>query len=306
MGLESNLLEGEDYGGPPATPDPNPADSFSYASAPPPEYEDVVYGWSKRALDLELDLPPPPADERDNFEMTRRAKRIFILSFVCLLIDLGILIGGHFNGRSFGIFSIANILAAFVFAVGCINFFKHEHQYRVKIAQAFFFSLLLIGIIGVLLGFYYCTLVPDKVINFCDQHDCKPTTGLKVLGVTCTLFFLLVWAVFFSVFARSTFFYIAAAERSRLLVAPNPNSEVSHWVHKCAAFLPHYKKHGRRCRSNMPDCRCSCSDTSNEGVCICWLLFFFLLSSVLCATTKSDFWCFVTQFAIDVALDSNR
>jgi len=139
------------------------------------------------------------------------------------------------------------LLALVVFAVGAVNFMLKTHVNRIRVAQIFFFVLLVVCLIGFGLGLYYCWTIDARIARFCaqDGHTCENTTNLHAWGVLLSLAGTSMWMIFFSVFARSTFLYIVAAERAHLARSPQDGSRIARSVHRIARCLPHYRKIAR-------------------------------------------------------------
>jgi len=284
---------------------PNPSQYVSLPSeggdGPPPAYDDMAFQWSAGQLYDSHDCPPRyECSERDSMEMKKRGTKLFRFSIFCFLVDLIIIVAGAAAGRHTGIYVGSNIVALIVFAAGVINFFprSHTHESRVRIAQGFFFILLAVCWIGFALGIWYAATIDTRVLQFCAQpgRTCHDTGAMLTWGTMLSLTATTLWIVFFSVFARSTFLYICAAERSHLARSPQDGSRMAKSVHRAARLLPHYSKIGHHiCKS----CHCHhCEHCAKYSVLICVVLTFVIITVLCIALPKGpaqDVFCLLLE-----------
>lgn len=283
---------------------------------PPPSYDAMAFAWSANQLG-EADMPPRyECSERDSMEMEKRGTKLFLLSLFCFCVDGVILAIGAAAGRHTGMYVTSNIVALIVFACGVVNFFPRSHTSasRVRIAQAYFFVLLVVCVIGLVLGIVFTASINSRIIQFCLQpgRACHNTSGMLVWGTLLSVVATGIWILFFSVFARSTFLYLVAAERSHLARSPEDGSRIAKSVHRAAKCLPHYSKIGRsvshHCKHVCDPCtRCvhACTHCSPEhsianNLCLACCLLSLILVFVLCLALpagQSDVFCLILEIA---------
>lgn len=288
----------------------------------PPPYEAIAWEWSEQQrLGNHESAFPPQADNRDLSEMERRGRKLLFFSLGCFIIDLVIVVIGLANGRTIGPYSLANMAALVVFAIGVCNFATTSHIRRIQLAQAYFFVLIFVGLVGVGAGVYYTFTVPSRMAVYCESpdHHCDIGPALQVYAVSLSIVATLAWTIFFTVFTRSTFLYLVAAERARVAHAPG-TTQISPLVHRIGFYLPHYRKHARnigRMGGNAQEqcCRlCVCAD----GMWVYWFFFIYLfitvLALILCGVLERDstaqrFWCLtgrvLFEFFIEVLANVN-
>jgi hypothetical protein len=323
------------------TPPPSaPPSSGSYNTLPNTPvpayaYDEGAMEWLQRTSSLSAygkstgDLEQPIVVVQQNehehqTEVQRLRKKIATYATIFFVLNLIIVIVGGVVDREWGVYAYSNALTLLLFGVGMVNFFVKTRENSLLFGQCYYMFLLLLVLIGVPMGIWYCFTIDERVALYCSMRlegPCAPwlSNELITLGLVACILGIIAWFVVFTVFARIVFIYLLAIERmygaenadrinlfvlKTIRMIPDYHSmnrsiwyELTHWGESCVGYSRHLC-YG--CEDAFTNCCFSCTNIFCSEKAIVWtccfsFLFFYLGSLVLCESTYDAFWCILAE-----------